>query len=220
VRSAKQSTPPPLYDVLMSLKEDVLQSFRVCVPGTVDLVNADGTVDVEVALMRRDLFGASSRYPILPSCPVVTAQGGGLALSLPVAKGDRCLVVFSDRCIDNWRKSGSPQPLANLRMHDLSDGFVLVGINPANSPLSTPPMQAGEGGLSETMPGAAVAIDTALHLVAIRNNTQSLLTLLQSLITAINGIVKVGGPTTQAVSPASQAVLSALSAQLALLLKP
>ena len=75
--------------------------------------------------------------PLLLDCPVTFPGGGGCTLTFPVAEGDECLVVFASRCIDAWWQSGGVQPQAELRMHDLSDGFVLPG------PRSQPRVLAG-----------------------------------------------------------------------------
>jgi phage baseplate assembly protein V len=65
--------------------------------------------------------------PLLPDVPVVFPRGGGVTLTFPVKPGDECLVVFSSRCIDAWWQSGGSQLAPELRMHDLSDGFALIG---------------------------------------------------------------------------------------------
>lgn len=65
--------------------------------------------------------------PLLLDVPVVFPRGGGGVLTFPIAQGDECLVVFSSRCIDSWWQSGGVQIPAEMRMHDLSDGFALPG---------------------------------------------------------------------------------------------
>lgn len=65
--------------------------------------------------------------PILVDCPVVFPSGGGFTLTFPIAVDDECLVIFASRCIDSWWQSSRSQVPAEFRMHDLSDGFVLVG---------------------------------------------------------------------------------------------
>jgi Phage protein Gp138 N-terminal domain len=67
--------------------------------------------------------------PLLLDCPVQFPGGGGLVLTLPMAEGDEVLVVFASRCIDSWWQSGGVQVQAELRMHDLSDGFCLPGFS-------------------------------------------------------------------------------------------
>lgn len=66
--------------------------------------------------------------PVLVDCPVVFPSGGGLLLTFPIEPGDECLVIFASRCIDNWWQSGGIRRQAELRMHDLSDGFVIAGV--------------------------------------------------------------------------------------------
>lgn len=65
--------------------------------------------------------------PLLVDVPVCFPRGGGCTLTFPVAQGDEALIVFSSRCIDAWWQSGGIQVQAELRMHDLSDGFAIPG---------------------------------------------------------------------------------------------
>lgn len=76
-----------------------------------------------------DETGARSelRMPVLVDCPVVFPSGGGCTLTFPIKAGDECLVAFSARCIDSWWQLGGVQGQAEIRMHDLSDGFVIPG---------------------------------------------------------------------------------------------
>lgn len=66
--------------------------------------------------------------PVCVDCPIMFPGGGGFTLTFPVAVGDECLLIFASRCIDNWWAYGGVQKQAELRMHDLSDGFALVGV--------------------------------------------------------------------------------------------
>ncbi len=66
--------------------------------------------------------------PVLTDCPVFFPSGGGCTLTFPVKAGDECLIVFASRCIDSWWQQGGVQGQADIRMHDLSDGFVLPGV--------------------------------------------------------------------------------------------
>ena len=70
----------------------------------------------------------NATLPLLVDCPVYFPSGGNCTLTFPVKPGDECLVVFASRCIDAWWQSGKVQNQAEVRMHDLSDGFVYVGV--------------------------------------------------------------------------------------------
>lgn len=101
-------------------------------PGIVQSFDANAvTAVVQPAIMgvnaRPDGSKAAARLPLLLDCPVMFPRGGACTLTFPVKPGDECLVVFSARCIDAWWQSGGIQLPMELRMHDLSDGFVMVG---------------------------------------------------------------------------------------------
>ena len=68
------------------------------------------------------------QMPVLLDCPVLWQGGGGVSLTFPIQAGDECLVVFASRCIDAWWQLGGVRGQAEFRMHDLSDGFALVGV--------------------------------------------------------------------------------------------
>lgn len=65
--------------------------------------------------------------PLLLDCPVTPMRGGGCTLTFPIAQNDECLVILASRCIDSWWQLGGVQVQAEFRMHDLSDGFAIVG---------------------------------------------------------------------------------------------
>lgn len=78
--------------------------------------------------------------PLLVDCPVVFPRGGGFTLTFPLKPGDECLVIFSSRSIDYWWQQGGMQPQVEMRMHDLSDGFVIPG--PTSQPRVMSPAPA------------------------------------------------------------------------------
>ncbi len=101
-------------------------------PGIVQSFDASSvTAVVQPAIMgvlaQPDGSKSAAKLPLLLDCPVMFPRGGSCTLTFPVKPGDECLVIFSARCIDAWWQSGGIQLPMELRMHDLSDGFVLVG---------------------------------------------------------------------------------------------
>ena len=104
-------------------------------------VEAEPTIQAQV--QAQDGSTSWVTMPMLVDCPVVFPSGGGFTLTFPVAVGDECLVIFANRCIDAWWQSGGIQEQADLRMHDLSDGFALVG--PRSQPRVLSPAGSGDG---------------------------------------------------------------------------
>jgi hypothetical protein len=68
----------------------------------------------------------SVNLPLLVDVPIVWPRAGGFALTFPIKAGDEVLVVFASRCIDTWWQSGGVGVQAEVRMHDLSDGFAVL----------------------------------------------------------------------------------------------
>ena len=178
---------PTRHEVLLILKDEILKSLRCLMPARITAVHAAlGTVDVQISALQQTPIGEYLKYPPLENVPVITLQGGGLAIKAPIKVNDQCLVFFADRCMSAWKQSGSPQPLPNPRMHDLSDGFALVGVNSPVQLLTL--LTATEGGIATAT--AKVAIDTTTNKVTIQNGggSHNLLTILTSLTTAVNSL--------------------------------
>jgi len=118
--------------VRMALDER-LKEVWTAMPGIVQSFNATAmTCVVQPAIKAKVTnFDRTTKLVALPlclDCPVMFPGGGGVTLTFPVKRGDECLLVFAKSCIDAWWQQGGVQPAAEYRMHDLSDGFALVGV--------------------------------------------------------------------------------------------
>src|SRR5210317_1302524 len=67
--------------------------------------------------------------PQLINVPVIFLRGGGWCITFPVKSEDECIIHFSERSIDSWRKNGGNQPPKDWRMHDYSDAICQVGLS-------------------------------------------------------------------------------------------
>lgn len=99
-----------------------------------------GTVEAQPTIQAQVLgptgVWISQAMPICVDCPVVFPGGGSFGITFPIAAGDEGLLVFASRCIDAWWQQGGVQKQAELRMHDLSDGFFFptMGMSQQNLP--------------------------------------------------------------------------------------
>lgn len=196
---------PELSDVLALQKLDVFASLNCVKVG--QIVSFDGakkTAQIQILFKRELPDNTVVSYPVLIDCPVFTLQGGGGFLQMPIAAGDQCLVLFSDRSLDDWFQNGVQAVPSSTRMHDMSDGIALVGMNPTGSNLPTYPTNKvvigylgskfeitatgwnfiGEGGAE---------IDLQAAIVTIKNTTTTLLTILSGLIDVLETL-QVNGP--------------------------
>jgi len=119
----------------------VLYGVNTCIPGTIIAFYPDTqTVSVQPAIRYRHLDledkETFSDPPVILKVPLCFpfTPTAGYALTLPVKAGDSCIIMFSQRAIDNWHDHGGVQPpesdAAGCRHHDLTDAFVLLAPTP------------------------------------------------------------------------------------------
>ncbi len=125
-----------LPDVLNRVIRDALSHVHTVVIAQVTAVN---TSTVSVApVINRVVNGRSLQLPEFAEVPIVFSQGGGSYTAYPIAIGDYCLLLISERCFDRWYIGNDFTSPLEMRMHDYSDGFALVGINPLSTAIAIP----------------------------------------------------------------------------------
>lgn len=129
----------------MQANQSALWTALPCIVQDYDADKMTISAEPSIQARVRDEKGVWSwvSIPKLVDCPVIFPSGGGFTLTFPVKQGDECLVIFASRCIDSWWQSGGVQTQADLRMHDLSDGFALVG--PRSQPRVLSPAGSTDG---------------------------------------------------------------------------
>lgn len=115
-------------------------ALRVAIPAIV-VANESGnafnaalqTVSVQPAVqevIRVNAAPTLTTLPILDDVPFIIPRAGNFALTLPIAVGDECLIVFGDMSADMWWQNGGvqKQPDGKLYRHDIRDGFAIFGV--------------------------------------------------------------------------------------------
>lgn len=128
--------PPDLRALLDSFKQEVLTSLNSHLLGkivTFDATKQTASVQIQSSRMMPD--GSTVPYPLLTDCPVQFPSGGGAFLTLPVAAGDSCLVLFHDTDLDSWFATGNVSVPNSVRSHSLSDGLVIPGFSNLSDPI-------------------------------------------------------------------------------------
>ena len=86
----------------------------------------DQMADVSI-IYKRD---SGLQFPMLEQVPLLVMQGGGKFIKFPVAKGDKCLLLFCDRDISRWHARGEERQMPpSERAHNLSDAIAICGLN-------------------------------------------------------------------------------------------
>lgn len=206
---------PGFYDMLQVFKRNLLVSLNCVKIGQIVSFNAaQRTVSVQLLFQRVLKDGTYDTYPVLTDCPLFICQGGGNALQFPVAAGDQCIVLFSDRNIDAWFAQGSVQPPPDGRLHDVSDGIAVVGLNYLKSTVPAPSTTETRIISADGLTKIGIQGD----LITLSNPTGSLLIVLQALINVLTSLTVQVGSNTGVVTTSSQNDLNNVAAQIAALL--
>jgi hypothetical protein len=119
-------------NLINKIMDNISNNLRVAIPGIIQEFDPETqTVSVQPALteniMNPDLSTSTVNLPLLVDVPIVLSRAGGYVLTMPVQKGDECLIIFADSCIDGWFSYGGVQNQLEKRRHDLSDSFAILG---------------------------------------------------------------------------------------------
>jgi hypothetical protein len=194
-----------------------LATLWTAMPGIVQSVDlATMTLSVQPAIQGQvegeDGKVASVNLPLLIHVPIQYPMGGGFALTLPVAVGDEVLIIWSARCIDAWWQSGGIQRPMEARMHDISDGFAILGIRSQPNVLEN--ISATKLQLRNEAGTVFFSVGTKFSMTNATTDLKTVLTDLQTLLNTFMGVLAGfaggGSPTTQAMlqAPAATAQTS------------
>jgi len=98
----------------------------------------DSTISVK-PVFKRVIQGVEVELPEFAEVPIFTLQGGSNYRIMPIAIGDYALLIFSERCIDDWLVGGADNKKPReYRMHDYSDAIAIVGLNNITNAINIP----------------------------------------------------------------------------------
>jgi hypothetical protein len=125
-----------LIDILNSAIGEALANLHTATIAKVTGVQAK-TISAQ-PVINRVVDGKSIKLPQFTKVPPLFMQGGGSYTAHPIAVGDYCLLILTERCFDRWYSGADFQDPAEFRMHDYSDGIAIVGINQLAGALTIP----------------------------------------------------------------------------------
>lgn len=124
-----------LADLLRLSTARSLLDVHVSMPGRIESYDAgkqEASVQPLIKVALAD--GSEASLPVINHVPVVWPRGGGAILSFPLQSGDKVLLVFSERSLDEWLQQGGEVAPADPRAHDLSDAVAIPGLYPFSEP--------------------------------------------------------------------------------------
>lgn len=151
-----------LGDLLKQLQRKIELDIRVAAPATTVSYNSAtqratvelGFIPVEAADSGESVLEKPLKlYNVPVSFP--RSSSGYLALPMSSSGGDTGLLVFTDRALTNWLRSGKATDPISARTHNLADGVFFPGITTDAAPLTS---------VSHAVPGTIVIEGTKVHL--------------------------------------------------------
>ena len=86
--------------------------------------------DIKIDMQELYHNGTSLDYPVLSGVPVIFPRCGGASITMPISRGDTCLVMFLDRDSTAWLLGGKNLKPKSMRSHHLSDAVAIMGLSP------------------------------------------------------------------------------------------
>jgi hypothetical protein len=171
--------------------------IHTSMPGTIVSYNpATMTATVQPAIQAMHRQTDRTRKPLsippVTDVPVHFPAGGGYTLTFPIKPGDECLIVFNERNIDNWHQMGGEQAPADLRMHDVNDCIVHVGLR------SQPKVLGTNGGQPAHGDNVQFRSDDGTRYVEINNSANTIRTVCGSVTSTLDGagnVLEIVAPT-------------------------
>lgn len=186
IRPVTQPNEPELIDLLDLFKRDIFLSLNCHHLATVEKFNPvtqTATVTINYKKVVTQLkpgapsdnimpVSVSRDYPVIADVPVIFLGGGNGALTMPVKKGDECLLLFNDRNIDNWFNGSRTSQPATGRMHAFTDAIALVGVRSLRTAIKAfnpnePEFRSADGTVKVTIKTDSVVVTAGLTTLEI-----------------------------------------------------
>ena len=133
----------PVTNLAQTIENTILRKLgdvHTSIPGNVARYDPVKQVaDIEIAVKRKVASdGSGITIPIIKNVPVRFPRSGKYSIHFPLEKGDRVHVLFCERSLDNWKKSGMrvSEPADVPRFFDYSDAVAIPGLYPDSEPIA------------------------------------------------------------------------------------
>jgi len=120
---------PSLPHTLNIAMKSMLNEIHTAMPGTIEQYDyTTQKANIQPSLQRKYRDDSIVKLPVLVNVPIIwprTSEGG---ISFPLKRGDSCLIIFSERSLDEWLTLGKLCTPSDIRRFDLSDGIAIPGL--------------------------------------------------------------------------------------------
>ena len=118
-------------EIIKSLTRKISNSIRVSMPATIEHYDFK-TQKANVKIDMRELYDDNNSidYPVLTNVPIIFPRSGNASITMPISRGDSCIVFFLDRDISEWLLGASNKEPNSQRSHSINDAVAIMGLYP------------------------------------------------------------------------------------------
>lgn len=107
---------------------EMMKDVGTSIPGHIIAIDPDSMLaQVQIGIVRTKVGGVTFEPSPLVEVPVYVA-GGDFFVESEINPGDEGIILFSQRCIDDWVQTGGVAQNPIMRFHDFSDAYFLPGL--------------------------------------------------------------------------------------------
>jgi hypothetical protein len=165
-------------DVCKTIINGVMNQVHTSIPGKIvdfDVTNCTATVKPLVKMTNKD--GVTFSVAQIFKVPVMFPRTKKAAITYPINKDDTVLLVFAERCLDEWLSgSGNEVSPSSARKHDLNDCIAIPGLyafGKGKLATNNTDFQIQHDGniVIETKGGSKIEINDATNTISIKPGT-------------------------------------------------
>jgi len=120
-----------LADVLRQAIEAGLADVHTSLPGRIESYDyEEQRASVKPRIGRPLPDGREQDLPVISNVRVLWPESGGASFTMPVQRGDGCLLVFNEVSLDKWLADGGQVVADDRRRHSLQDAVAIMGFEP------------------------------------------------------------------------------------------
>ncbi len=118
-----------LVDLIQNAISVETENIHTCVPGKfLSYDYKTQKCSVQPLLRKVYIEKTAVNLPVIENVPVVFPRSSSAGITFPIHKGDKCLIIFCERSIDEWKSQGEISTPQDPRRYDLSDAIAIPGL--------------------------------------------------------------------------------------------
>lgn len=118
-----------LTNLLKIHSDEIKKDINTCIPcSVIEFDKEKQLASLQIAINIVDDKDNQHKHEPIIECPVFFVGNSDYIIEHEIKKDDEGLILFSQRCIDNWLKNGGIVDQDTIRFHDINDAIFIPGI--------------------------------------------------------------------------------------------